>query len=198
MNLMGYVIIFVLFIDSVTFCWADNIVETKIGVFDLERLTTESQFISQYGEGKVQIEKVDNEIFGKRHIYYASNSKLWVEARFSHVLGEDLESDLEAILVTKRKLCDEKFTPKKLFNPLITSKGVKIGDSISRVISIYGRPSIYTDFKKDKNFSVLQGDLKVKEGQILRYLSGKPNELLFSEFYFDREGLHSFIISTSE
>lgn len=198
MNLKGYVIIFVLLIDAVTFCWADNIADTKIGVLDLEKLTTESQFMSQYGEGNVQIEKVDNEILGKRHTYYASNSKLWVQARFSHVLGEDLESVLEAILITRRKLCNEKFKPKKPFDSLVTSKGVKIGDSISQVISIYGKPSIYIDLKKDKMFSVLQEDLKFEEGQILRYLSSKPNELLFLELYFDRKGLHSFIISTSE
>jgi hypothetical protein len=198
MNLKGYKIIFVLFSYAVAVCWANSKVETKIGAFDLDKLTTESQFVSQYGEGNVQMEKVDDKVLGKRHIYYVSNSKLWVEARFSHVLGEDLQRVLEAVLVTKQKICDERFRPKNLLTSLITSKGVKIGDSIDKVVSIYGKASIHIDIKKDKTFSVLREDLKLKEGQILRYFGNKPNELFFSEFYFGKEGLHSFMISKSE
>lgn len=175
------------------------IVENRIGPFDFAgKLMMESQLISDFGQGYVQTLQVGDEILGKKHIYYVSDEKLWVEISLSHVLDKNLERMVESILVTKKELCDKKFKPKKSFGPLITSKGITIGDPIDKVLNVYGNPSISLDISKDKLFSVLVENLKLKSGKVLRYLTTRPDELLFAEFYFDAEGLHSILISASE
>jgi hypothetical protein len=105
---------------------------------------------------------------------------------------------VEEILVTKYKLCDEKFQPSKPFGSLITSRGIQIGDSEEKIIQTYGAPSISIEIGKDKIFSVLAADLKLKEGRILRYLTNRQGELIFAEFYFNEKELHSLLISGSE
>lgn len=192
-------IVFALILFTVVSCWANQKIETRIGPFNLAGLpVTELNFVSLFGQGHVQIDKVENKVLGQRRIYYASDEKVWVEIRFSHVLGENLERVVETILITRKKLCDEKFKPKKPFGPLITSREIKIGDSIDKVIGTYGKPSISIDVGKDKIFSVLVEDLKFQQGRVLRYLTNQPNELLFAEFYFSETGLHSILISESE
>jgi hypothetical protein len=142
----------------------------------------------------VHIYRVGNRILDKKHIYYLSDDNLWVEISISHVLPREVES----VLVTKKKLCEERFKPKKSFGPLNTSKGIKTGDSIAKVLNAYGKPTVNIDIAKNKLFSVLIEDLKSEKGKVLRYLPNRSDELLFAEFYFDAEGLHSVLISASE
>jgi hypothetical protein len=190
---------FALIFCTIVLCWADQRIETQIGRFNLAGPpVTEPKFVSQFGQGFLKTDKIGDKILGQDHIYYASDEKVWVQIRFSHVLDENLERVMEAIIVTKEKLCDERFKPKELFGPLITSKGVKIGDSIDKIIETYGKPTISIDIGKDKIFSVLVEDLKFQEGRVLRYLTNQPYKLFFVEFYFSRKGLHSILISESE
>ena len=199
MQFRQIIIIAAILSSTVITCWAEQqIMETQIGPFTLADTLTESKFISEFGQGYVQINKVDKEILEKQHIYYASDSKVWVKIGFSHVLDAKLERDVETILVTKVKLCDKKFKPKRSFGPLVTSKGIKIGDPENKVIKTYGKPSVYIHIEKDKLFSALAEDIKFSQGRILRYLPHQPDDLLFSEFYFDKEGLNSILISVSE
>ena len=176
---------------TVVSCLADQKIENRVGPFDLtDAPITESKLISQFGQGHIQADKVHGKVLGQQHTYYISNVKVWVDMRFSHVLDENLERVLEEILISRKKLCDERFEPEKPFGLLITSKGIKIGDSIDKVISIYGKPSISIEIRKNKLFSVLGEELKLQKGRVLRYLSQQPDELLFAEFYFDEDGLH--------
>ena len=138
------------------------------------------------------------EILEKKHVYYVPSERIWVEIGFSHVLDENLERYVEEVLITKQKLCDETYRPTKPFGPLVTSKGVRIGDSIDKVIKTYGAPSVSIEVGRDKISLALDEDLKLKKGRVLRYLSNRPDDLLFAEFYFDERGLHSLLISTSE
>jgi hypothetical protein len=180
-------------------CCAIEKIETKIGPFDLAGpRMKESQLVSQFGQGWVQARRVGDKILEKKHIYYDQDGKIWVEIRLSHVLDEKLEHVVETILVSKHKLCDEKFKPTKPFSPLVTSRGIRIGDSIEKLIKAYGTPSISIEIGKDDRFSVLAEDLKFKKGQVLRYLTNRPKELIFAEFYFNGKGLHSLLISVSE
>jgi hypothetical protein len=180
-------------------CSATQEIETQIGPFDLASPpVSESKIISQFGQGYVEVNKSANETLEKKQIYYAPDQKVWVEIRFSHVLNAKLEHIVEEILVTKYKLCDEKFQPSKPFGSLITSRGIQIGDSEEKIIQTYGAPSISIEIGKDKIFSVLAADLKLKEGRILRYLTNRQGELIFAEFYFNEKELHSLLISGSE
>lgn len=199
MHFKLYKLTIVLFICSVSLCWAGEKVETHIGPFDFaDSLMKESQLISSFGRGYVQIDRVGGKILDKKHIYYVANEKVWVEIRLSHVLDKNLEHAVEGVLITKMKLCDEKFKPKKTFGPLVTGKGIEIGDAIDKAINIYGTPSVSINVGKDRSFSVLQEALKLQKGRVLRYLTDQPNELLFAEFYFKDEKLHSLLITVSE
>jgi hypothetical protein len=192
------IVVIILFCSTVL-CWSGEKVEHQIGPFNLAGSPiTESQLISSFGPGYVKIDKVGSMILGKEHIYYDVNEKVWVAVSLSNVLDKKLERVVEAVLVSKKKLCDEKFKPRKLFGPLITGKGIKIGDTLDKIINTYGTPSVSIDIGKDRSFSVLWDDLKLRKGRVLRYLTNQPNELLFSEFYFDGGVLHSMLISAAE
>lgn len=180
-------------------CCDTRVIETQIGPFNLGSMPiTESTIVSQYGQGCVKVSESGTEAIAGKHVYYVKDEKVWVEILFSHVMDNNLEHVVEAILVTKQKLCEEKHQTKRPFVPLVTSKEVKIGDPIDKIIKVYGKPSISIDLSKDKLFSVLVEDLKLKEGQVIRYLTDHPNELFFAEFYFKENRLHSILISASE
>lgn len=186
-------------LPAVSFCWAAQKIETIIGPLDLGSSSiSESNIISQYGQGFVQEKKYGNKVLEKKRVYYIPSDRIWIEIRFSHVLDENLERYVEEILITKQKLCDETYKPTTPFGPLVTSKGVRIGDSINKVIKIYGAPSVSIEIGKDKTFSALDEDLKFKKGRVLRYLPDDPDKLIFSEFYFSGGKLHSMLISISE
>ncbi len=146
----------IIIICSVVSSWANGKIETRIGPFNLSSSpVTESKFISQFGEGYVQIDKVGDKLLGKKHIYYSRDEKVWVEIFFSHVRDEKLERIFEAVLITKKRLCDERFEPKNTFGSLATSKGIRIGDSLTKVLRLYGKPTIDIELGKDKIFSAL-------------------------------------------
>jgi hypothetical protein len=175
------------------------IVESKIGVFNFDSVQIrESLLVSQYGQGYVHQTKIGSETLEKSRTYFVADENVWIETHLSHVLDENLECNVEAILITKKKLCDKRFQPIKSFGPLVTSKGVRIGDSLSKIIEVYGNPSVSIEIGKDKSFSVLVKNLKLKKGRVIRYLSGRSDELLFTEFYFDKNKLHSLLVSGSE
>ena len=81
---------------------------------------------------------------------------------------------------------------------MITSRGIKVGDSFDKVIETYGKPTIAIDIGKDKLVAVLIEDLNFTEGRVLRYITDKPDELFVAEFYFNEKGLYSLLISESE
>lgn len=192
-------IIFNVVFLAVVLCWGTQEIETKIGPFDLDSSSiSESNIISQYGQGYVQEKKYGNEVIEKKRVYYVLSDRIWIEIGFSHVLDENLERYVEEILITKQKLCNETYKPTKPFGPLVTSKGVRIGDSFDKVIKTYGAPSVSIEVGRDKIFSALDEDLKLKKGRVSRYLPADPDKLIFAEFYFDENGLHSLLISGAE
>jgi hypothetical protein len=182
--------------------FGNSIIETQIGPFNLAGPPlTESKLVSQFGEGYVQLEKIGDKIVRKKRIFWVPEQEVWVQIDLSHVLDEKMESAVEAVLVTKKKLCDQdmKYIPQKTLGLLATSKGIKIKDPIEKVIGKYGKPSISMTVGKDKIFTVLGEELKLKEGLVLRYLQKQPSsELNFAEFYFKQKKLHSLLISESE
>jgi hypothetical protein len=200
-----YGLFLIVFIILIIFCkinWVlgNQEIETQIGPFNLAGPPlTESRLISDFGKGWVQLEKVGGKIVSKHHIYWVPGQKVWVKISLSHVLDEKMERVVEAVLVTKKKLCDQKYIPQKVLGLLVTSKGIKINDSIDKVIDNYGTPTISKIIGKDKTFTVLDEELKPKGGLVLRYFQKQPaHKLNFAEFYFSQNKLHSLLISESE
>jgi hypothetical protein len=175
-------------------------IETQVGPFNLAGPPlTETKLISEFGEGFVKSETIGEKIISKKHIYWVPGQEVWVQASLSHVLSERMERIVEAVLVTRKKLCEQKYVPKAPLGLLATSKGIKINDSMDKVIKEYGRPNISKVIGKDKIFTVLDEELALKEGIVIRYLQKQPaRELNFAEFYFSQDKLHSFLISESE
>jgi len=175
-------------------------IEAQIGPFSLAGPPlTESKLVSQFGEGFVELEKIGDKLLSKNHVYWIPKQKVWVKVSFSHVLTEKMERVMEGVLVTKNKLCEQTYIPKVALGPLVTPKGIKINDSIDKVIENYGKPTISKIIGKDKIFTVLDEELKLREGIILRYLQKQPTrELNFAEFYFSQNKLHSLLFSESE
>lgn len=186
---------------AVNICWPNQQIETQIGPFILSDTSVpESSIVSQFGEGYVDLMKVGNKVLGKKRIYYVPNQRVWIEISFSHVLSSDHERIVESVLVTKKKLCDKKYVSKKSFEPLVTSRGIGLNDSIDKVINAYGNPSVSIEIEAGKvaAFSAIGDELKYHSGRILRYFSDKENILNFAEFYFSGKELHSILISASE
>lgn len=176
------------------------IIESKIGIFNFDTVqVSEDDFVLRYGKGYVRQEKIGSKVFEKSRAYYLPNENIWIEIFFSHVLDIHLERSIEAVIITKNKRCDKKIQPKKYFGDMITSKGIKIGDSIDKVIRSYGKPS--TNIKVSDcitKISTLEEHLKLKGGQILIYRNDSSDELLCAEYYFDKKSLHSILISIKE
>jgi len=199
MKLKHISIIAALLFCATVFCQAGEAVESQIGPFNLTGSPlNESTVVASYGRGYVQEDKAGGKVLGKKHVYYVADQNVWVEIRLSHVLEKNLERSVEAVVVTKRKLCDKKFTPKKSFGSLITGKGIKIGDALDKIIRAYGTPSVSIVLGEEKSFAVLREEFRLQKGRVLRYLPSQSNDLLFSEFYFADEALHSILISISE
>jgi hypothetical protein len=199
--------IFLILITIVIFCtirlsFSNPKIEAQLGPFNLSGPPlTESRLVSEFGEGYVRVQEIGNKIISKKHVFWVPEQTVWVQISLSHVLDAKMERIVEAVLVTKKKLCEEdkKYMARKKLASLATSKGVKVGDSIDKVIEKYGKPSISKVIGKDKGFTVLDEELKLKQGEVLRYLQEHPSkELNFAEFYFDKRKLHSFLISESE
>jgi len=197
------IILFVVLVSGCLTTSAQNIihkqVESQIGQIDLSKhLIYESGIVSDYGEGYVQVLKVGEKIIGVNHVYYVPEQQLWILFEFSHVLDQKLERSLEGILITKKNLCDQKYKPIKILKPLITSKGITLGDELKKILEIYGQPSLSIFLDKDNSFSNITELLDVKEGHVLRYLPERPTEEILSEFYFENGKLHSLLISGIE
>lgn len=173
--------------------------ETRIGQFDFSTFViNEAEFTSRYGQGFVVIDKFGDQIMGSKHIYYLTDQNVWLEVRFSHVRDERLERMMSAVLITKNKLCDKEFEPQEKFEELITSRGIRIGDPLNKVIKVYGDPARIINVERGGGFSSLINYLNLKQGVIFRYYTEEPREINFTEFYFDNEELHSLIISVEE
>jgi hypothetical protein len=199
--------VFLFLVTVVIFCKIDlsfgnQKIEPQVGPFRFSGPPqTESKLVSEFGEGYVLVEKVGDKIISKKHIFWVPEQAVWLQIGLSHVLDKEMERIVEAVLVTKKKLCNEdrRYIPIKKLPLLVTSKGIKINDSIDKVIEKYGKPSVSKVIGKDKVFSVLDEELKLKQGEVLRYLQKHPsNELNFAEFYFEKKKLHSILISESE
>jgi hypothetical protein len=182
--------------------FSNSKIEAQIGPFSLSGPPLpESKLVSEFGEGYVRVQKIGNKIVSKKHVFWVPEQGVWVQIGLSHVLDEKMGRVVEAVLVTKTKLCNEnkRYIPRKKLTLLATSKGIKTNDSIDKVIETYGKPSVSKVIGKDKVFTVLDEELKLKQGEIFRYLQKHPSkELNFAEFYFYKKKLHSFLISESE
>jgi hypothetical protein len=199
MKYRQFAVIFIIFICAPRLIWAMKNIESRIGPFNFfNSPMSETMLVSSFGNGYIKVEKVEGVMLCRHHIYYVPQENLWVDVQLSHVLDKNLERFVEAVLVTKKRLCNEKFKPGNSFGPLTTGQGVKLGDSLEKTISIYGKPSVLIDIGESSLSSILQDQLNPKKGKILRYLSDQEDQLLFSEFYFDENGLNSVLISASE
>jgi hypothetical protein len=182
--------------------YSNPIIEKQVGPFRLsDPAFTEAKLVSEFGEGYVQVEKFGNKTIRIKHIFWVPEQEVWLKVSLSHVLNEKMQRVVEAVLVTKKQLCekDKKYIATKKLASLATSKGIEINDSINKVIEKYGEPSISKVVGKDKTFTMLDEELKLKEGVVLRYLqSRRSKEMNFAEFYFKQKKLHSFLISESE
>jgi len=196
------ILVTILIFYKIDLSFSNPKIEIQIGPFKLsDPAFTDSKLVSDLGEGCVQVGMIGNKIISKKHIFWVPEQNVWLQISFSHVLNEKMERNVEAILVTKNKLCEKEkiFTIRKKIALLATSKGIKINDSIDKVIQKYGKPSISKAIGKDKVFTVLDEELELKGGTVLRYLQEHPSkDMNFVEFYFSQERLHSFLISESE
>ena len=149
-------------------------VETQIGSFNLRTdKITEKKFINEYGKGFVVVDQ--NSV--PKHIFYDDIQKLWISINFSHVLDEKKNSYVESILITSDSLCCKKFEPIKSFDPMLTSKGIKIGDTLLKIIAAYGEPSINIDIANESFFSFLR--IIFPFPFLFKYASGRISSTCF-------------------
>lgn len=184
---------------SFIICCASYGIETQVGSFDLRGAPiTEATIMAQLGEGRVEIERFGDKVLGMKHMYYVPETESCVELGLSHVLTERKERVLEAILMTKERLCDPLYIPKKPLGHLATGRGIRLGDDLDKVLQAYGQPTVLIEVGKDNAFSALVERLNLKDGRVLRYLPIDSKDNCFAEFYFKREKLHSLVVSASE
>jgi len=116
-------------------------VESKVGAFDFGgSLMSESELVGRIGEGFIYEYKVGEKVFSKSRTYYYKDEQIWVKVDLSHVLDENYERSVEAVTVTKKRLCNESYKPSNLIGPMITSNGIAVGDQPEKVIKVYGEP----------------------------------------------------------
>jgi len=96
--------------------------------------------VDQFGEGFIDEYKVGDKVFSKSRIYYLKDEDLWIKIDLSHVLDENHERSVEAVTVTRKKLCDETYLPANKVGPMITSRGIAAGDAFQDVVNEYGEP----------------------------------------------------------
>lgn len=177
-------------------CWSDSYIEHTLGPFDLTKNITETQLVSEFGSGYVINHIVDGKTMGRSHVYYVPAVNAWLEVQLSHTSNNDRLVD--TIILTRKKLCDEKHIPVEDLTKLITGRGVGIGSSLKKVINTYGKSDVSISLAKQKAFSNLQQYLKLSSGLVLRYLYEGSESNLYSEFYIKNGKLHSLLISVSE
>ena len=184
---------------SSTLVIAGQNLETKIGIFDFSGPTMpESELVERLGTGFIDEYKVGNKVFSKSRIYFLKDENLWIKVDLSHVFDENGECRVEAVTVTKNKLCDESYEPIHEISPMITSRGIRIGDGLRDVVDQYGEPGRRIEVSKGGPFSLLKEDLDLDRGLAFRYFTENSQSLHQMEFYFQDDKLHSFIISISE
>lgn len=185
---------------SADICFAGSAVDEKLGPFRVYHSLSESKLITKYGRGYEHVVKDSkNEvIMEKEHLYYIPEQEIWLQIGMTHVLDQYLERHIDSLLLTRKPLCDKIFTAKNSLGTLSTSQGIKIGDTIERVIEIYGEPREVIQVGRTNRFSALVYKLKLNRGTILRYDNNKNDELLFAEYYFEDNKLHSILISAEE
>lgn len=180
-------------------CMAGQNIESKVGAFDFGgSLMSESELVGRFGEGFIYEYKVGEKVFSKSRTYYYKDEQIWVKVDLSHVLDENHERSVEAVTVTKKRLCNESYKPSNLIGPMITSSGIAVGDQPEKVIKVYGKPGRKIEIMTDSRFSILKEDLDLKRGLVFRYFPDDRNSLHMVEFYFQDSKLHSLIISISE
>lgn len=107
--------------------------EYRIAGFDLSEhvKTFEKDVVGVYGNGCVG--DIDGE-HNKSFRYYLPASKLFVELEFEQSL-------LVNVRITQMEIAERTCLAKKEFSPVITGKGLEIGDSKERVKKYYGEPA---------------------------------------------------------
>lgn len=178
--------------------------ESRIGPFDLSvKPITESEFIKNYGGGWVEDNRNRNDDSRNQsvqHAYFLGNKNLWLRADFSHVLDSEMNRNLETILVSKQKLCDEKYKLAAENIDFGTGNKIKIGDTYKKVVDTYGQPKVEFIHGADKKFSLIGYDLKgIAPGRIFRYFDEKSTSLCcLLEFYFVNDDVHTILLSSGE
>jgi len=102
------------------------------------------------------------------------------------------------VTVTRKKLCDETYLPANKVGPMITSKGIAVGDAFQDVVNEYGEPGRRIEISKDNRFSLLNRGSPFRKRLSLQIFPVDPQSLHQMEFYFQDDKLHSLIISISE
>lgn len=146
-------------------------------------LIPEPELVAFYGEGEKK--KYEDDVV---HTYYDPTQKLWV--RFSsHFHGSHR---LEDILVTKNKLCDEKFTPARPFPNFETPLGISLDSTPNDIEMAYGEPLHKGTVKKVIRLSEEIGT------PYYHYYTDKKDQLLGTEFYFLDGHVHTLVVTASE
>jgi hypothetical protein len=180
-------------------CEGVTVAETQIGPFDLTiPQKNEGEFVAVYGKGVEVVEQYGDMVMGSKHIYYSKGQNLWIEIRFSHIRDKSMQRIMEAVLVTKKKLCNQEYTPKTPFPKLSTSKGFELGTSLQVLRDEYGKPTASINIGRDKQYSSLVDYMDLTRGVVLKYVPTERREINFAEFYFNEEVLHSMVISIED
>lgn len=196
----GKIIIAMAVLCSFAISWGAENVNLRIASFKLSGpALMESEIVSVLGSGYVKQDRVGNSLVDKYHIYYIASRKVWLSIRLSHVVGNKFDASVDEIFVTKSKLCDKKYRPKKDIEPLIKPIGIHFGASIDEIINILGKPTLSVDIGKNESYAGLIAEkMKYTSGHVIRYLPDSASENIVQEFYFNGRGLHSLLISVAE
>lgn len=178
-------------------CFAENSTSLNILYKLFDTHSTDDAIVSKLGIGVSSVEKVAM-TFKKKRTYYFEKEKVWIQFRMNCAGNKRANCDVRQILISRKSLSKKKpsFKPGGAFAQIVNE--VKIGDTSNRIILKYGTPSVVIKPAKDKTFSALREDFGLKNGEIVRYLPGKIDELFLVEFYFDLDGLNSALISCDE
>jgi len=163
---------------------------TCLGEFCFDQkspLISEEDFVKRYGEGYTQGGEF------AYHCYEVPEQKLFVHFWPYHAN----QREIMEIFVSDVPNCLTAKPPKTAFQPLITTEGLKIGDTYEKVVSLYGKPDVT---RKANGLEKIGLDVdKAKKSAPFgnKFLSYWPdkNALLHADIYFRNGKVAAILIS---
>jgi hypothetical protein len=157
--------------DVGPYCFAEFCFDVD-SIIDLH---DEAYVIKKYGSVGVAMGKITS------YCYYDEADSLYFKLTPYH--GEN--RPIVQLLVAEDEICLNSLRPKNYFYPAETKGGLKIGDSVEKLVRLYGSPVVVKDNHGDDPWD-----------KIYRY-TPPGDELLFTDVYIENENVIGLLISVS-